>query len=220
MKQIADAVSCAYQRRLSQERRIHQSGAALVIALFLLVVFSLLGTSAAQLALQGEKAARGDRDRQIALRSAEAALRDAEIDIEHSPDAMRSRSHIFSRNAALGFPRENESRCNAGQDNVYLGLCSLSVAGKPPWQLVNFSDRQSASMHSVPYGHFTGRKLATGKASLPCMLPRYVIERIVVRALGEDAGKPAYVYRVTAIGFGVRESTQVVLQSVYRKGEA
>jgi type IV pilus assembly protein PilX len=34
---------------------------------------------------------------------------------------------------------------------------------------------------------------------------------------GESAEKPSYFYRVTAIGFGVRDTTQVVLQTFYRK---
>ena len=39
----------------------------------------------------------------------------------------------------------------------------------------------------------------------------------LVRA-GEDAGRRAgNLYRITAIGFGARASTQVVLQSFYRK---
>lgn len=210
-------------RRRAIFREIHasQTGAALVISLFLLLALLLLGTSAAQLALQGEKASRGDRDRQIALQAAEAALMDAELDIEHSPDGAKSRSHIFSRHGVQGFSSEGESRCNAGLGSMYLGLCNPSPEGVvPSWQLVDFSDQHPVSTHSVPYGRFTGQRLAIGQGTLPRKLPRYVIELMVYRPPGEEAGKSIYVYRVTAIGFGMRESTQVVLQSVYRKESA
>ena len=54
-----------------------QRGASLIVSLLMLVAVLVLGISAAQIALQGEKASRNDRDRQIAFQAAEAALMDA-----------------------------------------------------------------------------------------------------------------------------------------------
>jgi type IV pilus assembly protein PilX len=48
---------------------------------------------------------------------------------------------------------------------------------------------------------------------LPARLPAYVIERIAPP--GATARQGSF-YRITAIGFGSRTSTQVVLQSLYR----
>ncbi len=59
-----------------------ERGVALLVCLLMLVMVMLLGVSAAQLSLQGEKASRGDRDREVAFQAAEDALADAERDIE------------------------------------------------------------------------------------------------------------------------------------------
>jgi type IV pilus assembly protein PilX len=218
MKIFQDGAFTGKRRTFFHGFPVNQAGAALVISLFLLIAVTLLGVSAAQLALQGEKAARGDRDRQVALQAAESALLDAELDIEASPDGAKSRSHIFSRYSDQGFPAAGEGQCNAGQANPYLGLCRQGSPEKaPPWLQVDFSDQRSTSVRSVSYGHFTGQKLAIGQGTLPCKLPRYVIELMEYKLAGEDASKVSYFYRVTAIGFGVRETTQVVLQSIYRK---
>lgn len=59
-----------------------QRGVALLVCLLMLILVMLLGVSAAQLSLQGEKAARGERDREVAFQAAEDALADAERDIQ------------------------------------------------------------------------------------------------------------------------------------------
>lgn len=171
-----------------------QTGATLITVLVMLLLILMLGLAAAQIALQGEKAARNDRDRHIAFQAAEAALLDAEIAIEHSPDAATSRHHIFTRQGELDFPLPDQEECASAASNVYPGLCD-----------------------TVPYGRFTGNQFLTGVAALPAMAPRYAIELMVDHKVTLLTGKPAYFYRITAIGYGARVSTQVVLQSVYRK---
>jgi type IV pilus assembly protein PilX len=189
----------------------------LIVALVMLIAVVLLGVSSAQIALQGEKASRNERDRQVAFQAAEAALLDAELDIENSPDALRSRSELFSKDSVLGFPGDGEAGCGSGAANRSLGLCRRAANGAlPVWQAIDISDG-SSSAQSVPYGTFTGQIFPSGKGSLPARLSRYVIELMVYSQQGENAEKPSYFYRVTAIGFGARESTQVVLQTFYRK---
>lgn len=192
-------------------------GAALVVALLMLMVILMLGMAASQSALQGLKTTRNDGDRQVALQAAEAALRDAEMDIEQSPDAGKSRSHIFSRRSTLGFPAPGEAGCNGGGANLYLGLCrQAGMNALPVWQTVDFGE-DAATARSVAYGTFTGQVLQVGKGALPSRLPRYIIELFSYNRPGESAGKPSYFYRITAVGFGARETTQVALQSFYRK---
>jgi len=198
--------------------RRYQYGATLLVTLLMLVVVLLLGIAAAQIALQGEKSSRNDRDRQIAFQAAEAALLDAEMDIEQSPDAGRSRSHIFSSSSALGFPGDTDAICGSGEQNIYLGLCRAMPEGAMPvWHLVNFLDNTSNTSHSVPYGRFTGQSFQVGAGSLPERVPRYIIELMMQRKAGGSADQVAYFYRITAIGFGTRETTQIVLQTFYRK---
>jgi type IV pilus assembly protein PilX len=186
-----------------------QQGASLIVSLLMLVVVLMLGMSAAQTALQGEKASRNDRDRQIALQAAEAALTDAERDIEDS-----LRSHLFASDKTEGFTDE----CGMGQPNLYLGLCRRAAPNRiPVWQEVDFAG-EAGQAQSVPYGQFTRRSFQTGQGSLPHKLPRYIIELMSYN--NENAASPAdvttYFYRITAIGFGMRETTQVVLQTLYR----
>jgi type IV pilus assembly protein PilX len=66
----------------------------------------------------------------------------------------------------------------------------------------------------VPYGHYTGATLTTGKGLLPARAPAYLIEKIAPPGAAASLGS---FYRITAIGFGSHASTQVVLQSVVRK---
>jgi type IV pilus assembly protein PilX len=192
-----------------------QGGASLIVSLVMLVAVLLLGISAARVALQSEKASRNDRDRQIALQSAEAGLMDAELDIEGASGKEMVRSRIFGKDKTEGFTEG----CGGGLTNIYLGLCTRAEEGEiPAWQKVDFLD-SSAGAKSVPYGRFTGQSFQTGKGSLPAKLPRYVIELMPYNKEGEGANNDniTYFYRISAIGFGVRETTQVVLQTFYRK---
>jgi type IV pilus assembly protein PilX len=188
-----------------------QAGVSLVVSLLMLIVVLLLGISAAQIALQGEKASRNDRDRQIALQAAEAALMDAEFDIQGS-SAKESRSDLFSSDSAMSFPAVG---CKS--DGKFAGLCgSTDANGTPVWLSVDFMD-ESASAKTVAYGQFTGQSFQSGKGPLPVRRPRYIIELMQSTLQGTDAYQQTYFYRVTAIGFGMRDTTQVVLQTFYGK---
>jgi type IV pilus assembly protein PilX len=207
---------CAMPRRRVCSGRQH--GISLVVALIMLVAVMMLGISAVQIALQGEKAARNDRDHQIAFQAAEAALADAERDIGHAPDATGTRSTTFSSSKAIGFTEG----CGAGDRNPFLGLCLPAAQGSAPvWLTVDFLDTGPSTMKSVPYGKFTGQIFQTGNGSLPGMLPRYIIELMQYNKPGESAGLngPSYFYRITALGFGMHNTTRVVLQIFYRKEE-
>ncbi|TSD74513.1 pilus assembly protein PilX [Janthinobacterium sp. KBS0711] len=196
--------------------RVRHGGATLVYVLCLLVIILLLGVSAAQMALQGEKAARGERDRQIAFQAAEEALVDAQNDIEGLPGAP-GRSSLFAAGSAAGFA----DGCGEGGA---LGLCLPAAPDAPALWLSTDLDGADAGSRTVPYGQFTGAVMQTGQGFLPSRRPRYLIELLPFHPPGAQAAAVAgglatesYVYRITAIGFGAQESTQVVLQSYYRK---
>jgi type IV pilus assembly protein PilX len=57
----------------------NERGATLVVSLVFLVVITMLGITVANVSILEERMAGGTRDRELALQSAEAALRDAEI---------------------------------------------------------------------------------------------------------------------------------------------
>lgn len=193
--------------------QLRQGGAALVSAFFVLIALLVIGVSAAHVALSGERAARADRDHQLALQSAESALVDAERDIEGGIDPASVRAAMFSQDGADGFV---DGCGKAGAANV--GLCRLANAPSvPAWQASDLSAGGSDAA-STEYGTFTGAEFPAGKGSLPAQLPRYIIELMPYALAGADASeRTGNFYRITAIGFGANEHTHVVLQSFYLK---
>jgi Tfp pilus assembly protein PilX len=179
------------------------AGAALVTALVLMLAVLALGVAAARAAIHGERSARFERDRQIALAAAEAALSDAERDVEGASGPGSARAALFAAGPA-GFAKG----CGKGADD--LGLCLAEADGATPaWQAADL-----LGAGAVVYGSFTGAQMATGQGVLPVRAPRYIIELIPMAGAPPGSGS---LYRITAIGFGAREGTQVVLQSFYRK---
>ncbi|MYM31622.1 pilus assembly protein PilX [Duganella sp. CY15W] len=188
-----------------------QRGIALLVSLVLLVMVMLLGVSAAVLSLQGEKAARSERDRDVAFLTAEDALGDAERDIQDSSDPARREA--FANGEAFS------SQCGSGGVGLRLRPAG---AQKPAWQTVDLSGVEDGGACSATHGAYTGAAMATGEGFLPFKKPRYVIERMECHQPGDDASagaKPHYCYRVTAIGFGAKPEAEVVLQSVFIKPE-
>jgi len=189
-------------------------GVALLTALFVLLALTIIGMSAAQTALTAEKSARIERDRHLAFQGAEAGLLDAEHDIDGGADPASARAALFASASALGFV----DGCGAGPASANLGLCAYTPAA-PAWQLAALAAAAAAANDAtIPYGKFTGAVLPVGAGALPARAPRYVIELMPLARAGEDAGQRAgNLYRITAIGFGVRDTTHVVLQAFYRK---
>jgi Tfp pilus assembly protein PilX len=182
-----------------------QGGITLLMALFVVLALSLLSLATARIAFDGARAARAERDRQLAFQAAEAGLADAEHDIEGGANPASLRAQLFHDDGAIAFA----SGCGTGADNI--GLCAFSSAAPPAWQTVD------AGATAV-YGAFTGAILPRG-GPLPLAPPRYVIERLPLVRAGEDAsGGPhgPVVFRITAFGYGAQPDTLVVLQSVYR----
>lgn len=182
-----------------------QRGAALVCALLLMMAAMLVGVSVCRAVFASIASAGAERERSIAHEAAEAALRDAEQDIASDmSSAEPARAAQFTAAGAGGFV-DGCGRTGSGR-----GLCL--AAAPPAWQVQDLADLDNPAL--VPYGHFTGASLATGSGLLPARPPAYLIEKIAPPGAAEAHGA---FYRITAIGFGSRGATQVVLQAVYRK---
>lgn len=186
-------------------------GFSLITTMIILIVVTLLGIGASQIVLTAERATRFDRDRQIAFQAAEAALLDAEFDIRGPNTSVNQRMATFSDVGGVGFVD------GCGTDTKR-GLCQPAASGqKPVWYSVDFTD-QSSSAKTVGFGDFTGRSYATGSSGIrPEILPRYIIEVIPDTGWGQSASAQKSLFRVTAMGFGPRKETQVVLQMIFRK---
>lgn len=186
------------------------------MSLMMLIVVLILSIALATVSLQGEKASRSDRDRQIALMAAEAALKDAEMDIDPQIVLANGRSGLFDPTSNLYF----DANCASGDGNLYQGLCLPALAGQTPVWFVADITSDASSSPSVKFGRFTGQTMVTGKGSFPAKLPRYIIEAVQDLEAGRKADEQTkYIFRITAVGFGANPDTQVVLQSFYRKAE-
>lgn len=197
-----------------------QAGFSLIVVLLILVVVSILGVGGIQISMMAERATRNDRDMQVAWQSAEAALIDAELDIQGQPaSAPIKRNEIFDRSAtdlAKFIPG-----CGKSGEGKSFGLCAPSPAAgtKPDWLTADFTEAANDA-NTVGFGAFTGRAFPAGGAGLqPAAVPRYMIE--ILEDPSSSRTKPPgspkdYLYRVTSLGFGPSANTQAVVQMIYR----
>jgi len=194
--------------RLPAHRMNTQRGVALLVALMFLIVLTLLGLAVMRGTTLEEKMAGGNRDYNVALQAAEAALRDAENDLKGGLPASRTLSqYVFPITLwGTGTP----SGCVAG------GLCVINdetIQLYPP--SAGFVDWSNSGATSVRYGTYTGATAISGVAQQP----RYILELMQFSAGGQNAGQvgPNWLYyvRITARAWGASAQTQVYLQEVY-----
>lgn len=179
-------------------------GFSLVTILLVMVALAMLALGSMNSSIVQERMVGNARDRQVALEAAEAAIRDAELDIEWNIDA----------------PTGFAEGCDAG-------LCippsdsASAPTSAPLWQSLNWSTaRTYGSRTSAP------ALLGPGNEAL-AEQPRYVVESLPVlppmpgesAAIGGGAtpAPRARAYRITVRASGIRANTVVMLQSVYVK---
>jgi len=203
--------------------RRDQHGASLIVVLMMLTIIFAMGVIAARLSLFSESSARNDRDRQIAFQSAEAALLDAEIDMMGPNTSIAKRVCKFDSQK----PAEFIEGCGT---NTKSGMCLNTAATGEAWKTVKAlytSETGTGSTNkTVEYGQFTGQALVTGSGSLPVKLPRYTIEAVPYAGTGsnglngtvrDNVSGQQYAFLVTAMGFGTKVESQVLLQALVYK---
>lgn len=189
-------------------------GISLIVVLLILTMVSMLGVASIQVSKTATQSARNERDIQIAWQSAEAALLDAELDILGKPvTSTKKRGEIFDNKNV----ETSQFKENCGNTEKDRGLCAFLENSKAAWLSINFLE--TTKPRYAEFGEFTGRKFAASTSGIqPAHKPRYIIELIddpnIERTKSLEYRK--YVFRVTAVGFGPRENTQVVLQTIYR----
>jgi type IV pilus assembly protein PilX len=214
-----------------------QQGATLIVAILFLLVITVLGISAWQIGNGEEKMASLTRDRQIAYEAAEAALRDAEFDITgicapgnvctpRVPALEKLRSFDEKpTNPATPVTCTAAGLCTAPGDKMARQIGQVPVntlrcgLGGP--------STVCGAGQSVTYGRFTRAVgaaspyvISTGNNSQRlAFAPRYTIQAACVGmgnggTGGCDARRIYYI--ITAIGFGQRPGTEVVLQTYYQ----
>jgi len=179
-----------------------QRGVSLISTLLFTVAALLLGVSVMGINVMQERMVGNSRDRDLAFQAAEAALRDAELDVVRNipPDSA------WSDTCAQGLCTPPSQRALSG------ALQALPVEQQPGFDWASDDSTRT-------YGEFTGSGF-TGSNAFPLVAsaPRYVVERLGVMAtpLGEGEDSPPRIaYRITARAVGARAETVVTLQSIY-----
>ncbi len=190
---------------------------ALVFVLIMISIVFVIAAVSSRIVTLGERAARNDRDRQTALQAAEAALSDAELDIMGPVSAMGPAAN--QRVAMFGtLPADAGCSSNVDSNPPTRGFCGPLPSGA--YKAIFAVD--SGTVQYATFGEFTDRAdqfPVSTSGALPAKLPRYIIEKSTInyRNRAETAGKPFDAFVVTAIGYGLQSSTQVVLQAVISK---
>lgn len=197
-------------KKLNFKYTKNQKGSVVMLAIIMLGVLSLLTLSAYVSNLTEERGSYNIKDRTVALQAAEAALRDAGDYIT---------STVLAED---GFTLD----CSAD------ALCLPDLSKKPLWERLEDSkntgwmDGEDVAP-TVSYGSQTGKAELEGLSVLKegvSRQPRYFIEVLVqpnvesqkTLQYGEQLATQ-YLYRVTAIGFGLNPATRVKLQAVFLK---
>lgn len=196
-------------------------------------VFSMRG------ATLGERLARNQLDRNLAMQAAEAALRDAENDIRINPGASAGNKVWFipaptarcSRIA--GSPSGKPERPFNGRDpfefedeslwtdTCVRGQCSqrdfVYYATQAPWERAakggqwNNNQADKLTRCDFPGGVPIGTFTGAGEFLGVGRQPEYLIE-----TRPRVGGSSAFHYRITARGFGANSTTEVMIQSELR----
>ncbi|MGF6276095.1 type IV pilus assembly protein PilX [Massilia sp. UYP11] len=176
-----------------------EGGVALLTALVLMLAVLMTGIASTRGALQGARAAAHERDRVLALQMADAALLDAERDIEGGAEPGSARANAIAGGSADAFV----AGCAGGRP--YNGLCAHAADPDLLSELLADDDGPA-----ILFGSFTGLSMPDGEGALPLAAPRYLIELMPATPDGQ-------LYRITARGAGSMPGTHAALQAYYRK---
>ncbi len=166
-----------------------EQGAAMVIALVMLLVLTLLATASARMTLMEERMTGNTQDRTIAFQAAEAGLRagEAEAQLPILPD--------FAVNAS--------------------GLYESAIPGNTPvWKAVNWDD-SSAVLSFAGMATAPGMLPESSSRYVIEQLPRVSTpgESLAVDTSVDEAT----FYRVTSRGVGVGGNAVVTLQTTFKR---
>jgi type IV pilus assembly protein PilX len=176
-----------------------QTGAVLVISLFILVVITLIGISAIQTTTLEEKMTGNMRDHDLAFQAAESALRDAEINLIENQVT----------DPFVWFPDNSPGDNTAGFGFGLYGPNNTILGGNLPllanW--LNTNSRQFLDTNNQ-------NAIYTAKTA-----PRSVIKRLPPQpgqtvSMSSGVSKNA-IFEVTARGTGGSDKSQVVLRTRY-----
>jgi type IV pilus assembly protein PilX len=184
--------------------RSRQQGAVLYIALILLLILTIIGVAASRLQTGEAVMARNDHNHQLALQAAEAALRDAEI-------------NLADGNWSIAQFAANTNGLYVLQTEVLGGVPALpqpgSIADQINWNTTAPNSGPGSAMT------YTGPALANAPAS-PVQTQVIIEDLPPVARAGDPLCTPSNqtqscaVYRVTVHAVGGDASASATLQSI------
>ena len=179
--------------------RSHQQGAVLYIALILLMILTIIGVAASRLQTGEAVMARNDHNHQLALQAAEAALRDAEVNLVLQPPPLSA----FKANAGGLYVLSEEAQ----------SATPGSIADTIQWN-ANYPGANPAAQK------YTGPTL-TGAPASP------VVTQVIIESLPPEGGyhggplctpssqtTQCTVFRITAHAVGGDSSASATVQSI------
>lgn len=227
-----------FQRRVISS----QNGMTLIVVLLFLVLITGISVWGVKQSLFSENVARNQLDHGVAREAAETALRDAERDLMN-PGAATVSNASCNRGAVEIVEADFTTDCTKGlcvmDQSAYEGLdWSRSNGGEVWWPATKGGrwnnsitdkpgrtpvDTSNCSFDGgVPLGTYTGASPLKGVARQPEYVVEYFRRKNVrinlaetqVSSTGRNANQWSPMYRVTARGFGLSGSTQVILQTI------
>lgn len=177
-----------------------QRGAALVISLLLLLVMTLLGLGASQSTRLQERMAGNQRDQELALQAAEAALRNAELNVSPNRQAL-----------VKVCVAPQDPTCNSYEERVLINPDNrepLDLASQTDewWETWSREYQFADDLEEI----FEGRP------------PQFIVEKYNeipdVLSVGDSSFDAVReFYTVTARSSGQTDSARVVIQSSYAR---
>lgn len=177
--------------------RRRQGGTALLTALVLMLAVLMTGIATTRGAVQSARAAAHERDRLLALQMADAALLDAERDIEGGAGPGSARANAIAAGSADAFVGD----CAGGRP--YQGLCAHAADPDRLTALLAADDGPA-----LAFGSITGASMPGGEGGLPSEASRYLIELM-------PAAPDGQLYRIVARGVGSLPGTHAALQAYF-----
>jgi len=163
-----------------------QTGAVLVVSLVMLLLLTLISTTAMQTTSLEEKMAGNMRDKDLAFQAAESALKSAEASLD--PPALLP---IF---------------VNSGTGGFYLDIDPAN----PNPNTITTEVLKDSFWTSNPVATSTVTSLGTAST------PRYIIQKLKAACLIElCSGPPPTPYKITVRATGGSDNAVVILQSIY-----
>lgn len=183
-----------------------ESGATLIIGLIMLLLLTIVGVAGTRETLLQEKMAGSSRDREIALQSAEAALRAGELQLQGvSPPVFNNEFGLYTT-----VPREDDDGNAMSEQAFWLAWSWTnleSIEYATPLENITTAPRYVIEQLDDALSADVGESTSSSST---------VVTAVDLQS-GEQIASGIVDYRVTALGRGLSGDSPVILQTTFRR---